>query len=142
MGFNKTVLAILGLSALLAGIAGHEAGYAQSVSVAPSPKQESKSESSAAAAMPASTQSSVQTIKVTSRETVVDVTVTDKDGKPVRRVTGKAIPVEECARRAGDPAVLVAGSEKIKQELGWRPKFAELDMIVASAWEWQQKRYG
>ena len=60
----------------------------------------------------------------------------------VRRVTGRAIAVEECARRAGDPAVLVAGSEKIKRELGWRPKFAELDMIVASAWEWQQKRYG
>jgi UDP-glucose 4-epimerase len=59
----------------------------------------------------------------------------------VRRVTGKAIAVEECARRAGDPAVLVAGSEKIKQELGWRPKFAELDAIVASAWEWQQRRY-
>jgi UDP-glucose 4-epimerase len=49
--------------------------------------------------------------------------------------------VEECARRAGDPAVLVAGSEKIKRELGWRPKFAELDAIVASAWEWQQRRY-
>jgi UDP-glucose 4-epimerase len=59
----------------------------------------------------------------------------------VRRVTGKEIAVEECARRAGDPAVLVAGSEKIKQELGWRPKFAELDAIVASAWEWQQRRY-
>jgi UDP-glucose 4-epimerase len=59
----------------------------------------------------------------------------------VRRVTGKAIAVEECARRAGDPAVLVASSEKIKQELGWRPKFAELDTIVASAWEWQQRRY-
>jgi UDP-glucose 4-epimerase len=59
----------------------------------------------------------------------------------VRRVTGKAIAVEECARRAGDPAVLVAGSEKIKQELGWRPKFAELDTIVRSAWEWQQMRY-
>jgi UDP-glucose 4-epimerase len=59
----------------------------------------------------------------------------------VRRVTGKAIPVEECARRAGDPAVLVAGSEKIKRELGWKPKFAELDTIVRSAWEWQQRRY-
>jgi UDP-glucose 4-epimerase len=59
----------------------------------------------------------------------------------VRRVTGKKIAVEACARRAGDPAVLVAGSEKIKQELGWRPKFAELDTIVASAWEWHQKRY-
>jgi UDP-glucose 4-epimerase len=59
----------------------------------------------------------------------------------VRRVTGKPIAVEECARREGDPAVLVAGSEKIKQELGWRPQFADLDTIIASAWEWHQKRY-
>ena len=59
----------------------------------------------------------------------------------VRRVTGKPIPVEECPRRPGDPAVLLAGSEKIKQELGWRPQFADLDAIVASAWEWHQKRY-
>ena len=59
----------------------------------------------------------------------------------VRRVTGKSIAVEECARRAGDPAVLVASSEKIKRELGWKPQFAELDAIVASAWEWHQKRY-
>jgi UDP-glucose 4-epimerase len=58
-----------------------------------------------------------------------------------RRVTGKPIAVEACARREGDPAVLVAGSEKIKQELGWKPKFAELDTIVASAWEWHQRRY-
>jgi UDP-glucose 4-epimerase len=59
----------------------------------------------------------------------------------VRRVTGKTIAVEECPRRAGDPAVLVASSEKIKRELGWKPQFAELDAIVASAWEWHQKRY-
>jgi UDP-glucose 4-epimerase len=59
----------------------------------------------------------------------------------VRRVTGKEIPVEECSRRDGDPAVLVAGSEKIKQELGWKPKFADLDKIIASAWEWHQRRY-
>jgi UDP-glucose 4-epimerase len=59
----------------------------------------------------------------------------------VRRVTGKTIAVEECARRAGDPAVLVASSEKIKRELGWKPQFAELDAIVASAWEWHQRRY-
>jgi len=59
----------------------------------------------------------------------------------VRRVTGRPIPVEECDRRPGDPAVLVAGSAKIKAELGWTPKFAELDQIVASAWEWHQKRY-
>jgi UDP-glucose 4-epimerase len=59
----------------------------------------------------------------------------------VRRVTGKPIPVEECPRRPGDPAVLVASSEKIKAELGWKPKFAELDTIIASAWEWHQHRY-
>jgi UDP-glucose 4-epimerase len=59
----------------------------------------------------------------------------------VRRVTGKPIAVEECPRRPGDPATLVAGSEKIKQELGWKPKFADLDSIIASAWEWHQKRY-
>jgi UDP-glucose 4-epimerase len=59
----------------------------------------------------------------------------------VRRVTGKEIPVEECARRDGDPAVLVAGSEKIKKELGWKPNFADLDAIIASAWQWHQKRY-
>jgi UDP-glucose 4-epimerase len=60
----------------------------------------------------------------------------------VRRVTGRPIAVEECARRAGDPAVLVASSEKIKAELGWKPQFAELDAIVASGWEWHQQRYG
>ncbi len=59
----------------------------------------------------------------------------------VRRVTGKPIAVEECPRRKGDPAVLVASSEKIKAELGWGPKFGELDAIVESAWEWHQKRY-
>lgn len=59
----------------------------------------------------------------------------------VRRVTGRPIAVEECPRRAGDPAVLVASSEKIKAELGWKPKFAELDQIVTSAWQWHQQRY-
>jgi UDP-glucose 4-epimerase len=59
----------------------------------------------------------------------------------VRRVTGRSIAVEECARREGDPAILVASSEKIKAELGWKPKFAVLDAIVASAWEWHRRRY-
>ncbi len=59
----------------------------------------------------------------------------------VRRVTGKTIEVEEHDRRPGDPAVLVASSEKIKLELGWKPQFSELDSIIASAWEWHQKRY-
>ncbi len=58
-----------------------------------------------------------------------------------RRVTGREIAVEECERRPGDPAVLVASSEKIKHELGWQPKFPELDQIMASAWQWHQRRY-
>jgi UDP-glucose 4-epimerase len=58
-----------------------------------------------------------------------------------RRVTGQPIPVEECPRREGDPAVLVASAEKIKRELGWQPLYADLDTIIASAWEWHQKRY-
>jgi len=59
----------------------------------------------------------------------------------VSRVTGKAIAVEEHERRPGDPAVLVASSEKIKAELGWKPQFADLDQIIASAWQWHQRRY-
>src|SRR5580698_5396562 len=59
----------------------------------------------------------------------------------VRRVTGKPIAVEEYPRRPGDPAVLVASSEKIKAELGWKPQFAELDTIIASAWEWHRHRF-
>jgi UDP-glucose 4-epimerase len=59
----------------------------------------------------------------------------------VRRVTGRPIAVEECPRREGDPAVLVASSEKIKRELGWAPVHGQLDAIIASAWEWHQKRY-
>jgi UDP-glucose 4-epimerase len=60
----------------------------------------------------------------------------------VKRVTGKPIEVEELPRRPGDPAVLVASSEKITTELGWIPDFANLDDIVASAWAWHQQRFG
>ena len=58
-----------------------------------------------------------------------------------RRVTGHPIPAEVKARRDGDPARLVAGSEKAKAELGWHPQYPELDSILASAWEWHQQRY-
>lgn len=58
-----------------------------------------------------------------------------------RRVSGKAIAVVEEPRRPGDPAVLVASSEKIQRELGWTPQHAELEEIVTSAWEWHQLRY-
>jgi UDP-glucose 4-epimerase len=59
-----------------------------------------------------------------------------------RRVTGHAIPVEECPRRPGDPAVLIASSEKIGRELGWKPEYTKLDDIIESAWKWHQVRYG
>jgi UDP-glucose 4-epimerase len=58
-----------------------------------------------------------------------------------RRVTGRPIPVEIVPRRAGDPAILIASSEKIARELGWKPRHSNLDEIIESAWAWQQIRY-
>ena len=57
-----------------------------------------------------------------------------------RKITGHAIPARESPRRAGDPAVLVASSEKIKRELGWKPRYADLEGIVESAWNWRKSR--
>ena len=56
-----------------------------------------------------------------------------------RKVTGRNIEVVESGRRAGDPAVLVASSDKIKKELGWTPKYGDLAQIIRSAWDWRQK---
>jgi len=53
-----------------------------------------------------------------------------------RGVTGKDIPVRMGPRRAGDPATLIASSDKIKRELGWQPQFQDLRMIIESAWRW------
>jgi UDP-glucose 4-epimerase len=58
-----------------------------------------------------------------------------------RRVTGHAIPAEIQPRRAGDPARLVASSDLAKANLGWQPKFTDIDGILQSAWDWQQIRY-
>jgi UDP-glucose 4-epimerase len=55
-----------------------------------------------------------------------------------RRVTGCSIPTVEHPRRAGDPAVLVASSERIRRELRWAPRFERLESIIASAWEWHR----
>src|SRR5690242_3894487 len=57
-----------------------------------------------------------------------------------RRVTGKEIPVQIGPRRAGDPAVLIASSDKIKSELGWQPQFQDLGKIIDSAWRWMVNR--
>jgi len=57
----------------------------------------------------------------------------------VARVTGRKVPVTEAPRRAGDPAVLYASSDKIKRELGWTPRFEPLDVIVETAFRWREK---
>lgn len=56
-----------------------------------------------------------------------------------RHVTGRPIPVVEALRRPGDPAVLVASSDRIKQELGWSPRYPDLDDIIGSAWAWRRQ---
>jgi UDP-glucose 4-epimerase len=58
-----------------------------------------------------------------------------------RRVTGHPIPAETHPRRPGDAAVLVASSEKAIRELGWKPRYTQLDEIIRTAWIWHQKRY-
>ena len=53
-----------------------------------------------------------------------------------REVTGREIKAEVAPRRPGDPAVLVAGSGRIKEELGWTPEYQDLRVIIESAWNW------
>ncbi|HZK52804.1 MAG TPA: UDP-glucose 4-epimerase GalE [Desulfosporosinus sp.] len=55
-----------------------------------------------------------------------------------REVTGHAIPIQRVPRRAGDPAVLIASSEKALAELGWKPQFNRLEQILKTAWDWQR----
>lgn len=55
-----------------------------------------------------------------------------------RQVTGHPIPAVDGPRRPGDPAVLVAGSDRIRQELGWQPRYPDLWDIVQSAWNWHR----
>lgn len=58
----------------------------------------------------------------------------------VRKVTGREFKVIEAPRREGDPPILVADSRKIKEKLGWKPKYDDLEFIVKTAWEWELKR--
>ena len=55
-----------------------------------------------------------------------------------RQITGHPIPVEIGPRRPGDPDILIADSEQIRQELGWQPQYPELYDIIQSAWKWHQ----
>jgi UDP-glucose 4-epimerase len=57
----------------------------------------------------------------------------------VERVSGKRLSVREQPRRAGDPAALVARAERIRAELGWRPRHDDLDAIVRTSFAWEQR---
>jgi UDP-glucose 4-epimerase len=57
----------------------------------------------------------------------------------IRKVTRKKISIIESSRRPGDPARLVASSEKIRSELGWVPKYPDLETIVQTAWQWHRR---
>lgn len=55
-----------------------------------------------------------------------------------RQITGHPIPAVAGARRAGDPAILIASSDTIRRELGWQPKYPELHQIIETAWKWHK----
>jgi UDP-glucose 4-epimerase len=58
----------------------------------------------------------------------------------VEKITGKKVPYTFGPRRDGDAAVLVANSEKLRTTLGWKPRYPELDDIVTTAWQFEQRR--
>jgi UDP-glucose 4-epimerase len=55
------------------------------------------------------------------------------------KVTGKKVPQEDGPRREGDPASLVAQADQVRKDLGWEPKFVEIEEILASAWRWMER---
>jgi UDP-glucose 4-epimerase len=59
--------------------------------------------------------------------------------KAVEKEVGKKVPCTDAPRREGDPAVLVASSEKIKKELGWEAKYKNIQDSIKSAYLWRQK---
>lgn len=58
-----------------------------------------------------------------------------------RKVTGEKIKVIECDRRPGDPPILVGSSEKARRILNWQPKYANIEQIIAHAWQWHLQRH-
>jgi UDP-glucose 4-epimerase len=56
-----------------------------------------------------------------------------------RRVTGRAIPINEKPRRPGDQVRTVASSQRIQRDLGWQARYPDLDVIIESAWRWKQQ---
>ena len=62
--------------------------------------------------------------------------------KSVEKVTGQAVPLTKGPRRDGDPAVLVANSNRLRAKLGWTPRYPELDDVVKTAWDFHQRTGG
>ncbi len=56
-----------------------------------------------------------------------------------RRVTGHPIPLRDDPPRAGDPPVLVADAARARAELGWAPRYEDLETIIAHAWQWERQ---
>lgn len=56
-----------------------------------------------------------------------------------KQVTGKEIKIVECARRPGDPPILVGSSDKANKVLAWRPQYPHLNEIISHAWQWHQR---
>jgi len=56
-----------------------------------------------------------------------------------RKITGHLIPARVASRRAGDPAILVAGSDLIRRDLGWNPRFNDIESILEAAWAWHSR---
>jgi UDP-glucose 4-epimerase len=61
--------------------------------------------------------------------------------KTALHITKRKIPVLECPRRPGDPAVLVGSSDKARKILGWHPQYPALEQIIAHAWQWHQQQH-
>lgn len=61
--------------------------------------------------------------------------------KTAQHVTQRSIPVLKCDRRPGDPPVLVGSSDRVRQVLGWQPKYEDLSTIITHAWNWHQRRH-
>ena len=62
--------------------------------------------------------------------------------RAVEAVTGKTVPHRMAARRPGDPAKLVASAERLRDLLGWRPEYTEIEQVVETAWRWHQSHPG
>jgi len=58
--------------------------------------------------------------------------------RAAERVTGRSVPRQVTARRPGDPAKLVASASRLRETLGWEPRFAEIEQVVESAWRWHR----